>query len=1474
MTTMVSLRAGHDVRYYTNAAGVGCAGAMAYYAKGGEPPGVWAGTAAAKLGLCGQVDPEVLARLYMQNIGPDGEKLVKGRPPVDAVKAAEAATRAWRKQHPFASATEVAEFLAAQRAKATQNTVPYFDLTVSATKSVSVLHASYRVAAELAREAGDADTARRLDKQADLIEAALMDAAAEAVRWLEAQGCYTRTGHHSATTGEWRDGDGFAAARYLHHLSRDGDPQLHVHIPIWNRVQRADGEDEKWRTLFGRSLYQNKLGVAPVPDRFMEQRLRDMGFLMVAREDGNGCEVAGVDEAVCKQFSSRSVAIGPQIAALAAEYERLHGRAPSKRTLWLLGQQAAARTKRSKAESLRTAGGTVHDDDLTEPERMRAWEKQTAADEMQTLSRIYDQAEQTGAGYAQPSANLVRRVVRPVQTGADKERVARVAVAEVQKHHSAWTYAQLRFEVHRAWGAGASPEDIDEIAELAVSGRCGVGVVQVGAAPDIADVSSLGLRASDGNSIFRPPGEARWTTLPHLDLEAHIVEQARHWVNPLVDEITARRAVQQTDLTPEQAAAVVAMLTQETATLPLNAAAGSGKSHTIGVFARLWTELTGGKVIGLTPSTNAARVLGGELDDAGAELAEAHNIAQFLGKIPGSDKLLRPVRVGRNDVIILDEATQASTADIALVQQAARQAGARFNPVGDTEQLGAVDAGGMFALLVDEIGGPRLEEILRFRAAWEAPASKRFRKGDIGALAVYDRRGRVSGADHEKVFDQAARGWMADHLRGMDVLLLAGSSAEAAELARRVQALLIAAGQVGAPQLELSDGNSAGLGDRIRARLNTHIHAGGQNLSNRDSLLVTAIDDAGVWARRLILGTGQWSDTFRVPAHYLSESAELDYAGNAHVAQGRTVDVGRLVVTPTLSRQAFYVGMTRGRFENYAQVETGQTAPKGSRAFEQATVESVIKGVLDRDASELSATATMRAGQEWAAGTGHVLHLWSMAVAAWLHPEIDRQITAALPAAEAGRYRRDHARDALHSRLRAAQLAGHDLGELVARITADALGGARSVASVLHSRLEGLGLDQVADATWAQRTPDGASPLALDLAEGLDARARELGTRHAEVQEPWLVRRLGPWDAAASPALRAEYERRAGAAAAYREAAGIDDPEQDVSREPHEGNPELEAARLAALRALEIRPDEERLAAMSRAQLEAEVEAGRRAMAAAPEDTTTQLRGTSQARQGAWARHAEAVEAGNAREAEAAETTAQVLAAREQGLERGTADYEAWSERTAAERESAGKARAELARRGPDFHGGGGSGGPDGPDGPEGPDDAPDGGPPDSGLDLVAWHRQFEADLAKVDAAIGAQRAKAEAEGTPWPPPRPAAEAEDAARPVLTSDLPEPSGQPEPEAAGDDTQPRTPDSPRAAGSASPRGAQPPPPSPQPEPDDRAARLDAAQAKAAEAAGRMAAERAEEADGSARFAEQQAEAEAWPEAEMSGAEPEA
>ena len=148
------VNAGHDIEYPLRSAGT----AADYYLQDGkEPPGQWAGTGAAALGLAGQVDPGEYRNLFGKLVTPTGEKLYTGRPPryvtgpkkagqADNVAGAVAALG------PFTTPAEVRR----TRAKVLGSTgasVPFYDLTFSATKSVSLLQASYAAAAVKARAA-------------------------------------------------------------------------------------------------------------------------------------------------------------------------------------------------------------------------------------------------------------------------------------------------------------------------------------------------------------------------------------------------------------------------------------------------------------------------------------------------------------------------------------------------------------------------------------------------------------------------------------------------------------------------------------------------------------------------------------------------------------------------------------------------------------------------------------------------------------------------------------------------------------------------------------------------------------------------------------------------------------------------------------------------------------------------------------------------------------------------------------------------------------------------------------------------------------------------------------------------------------------------------------------------------------------------------------------------------------------------
>ena len=128
--------------------------------------------------------------------------------------------------------------------------------------------------------------------------------------------------------------------------------------------------------------------------------------------------------------------------------------------------------------------------------------------------------------------------------------------------------------------------------------------------------------------------------------------------------------------------------------------------------------------------------------------------------------------------------------------------------------------------------------------------------------------------------------------------------------------------------------------------------------------------------------------------------------------------------------------MTRGRQSNTAHVVTGKTAPPGHQPYQQAAPESVLAGVMQRDDGDLSATEQIRQAHDQSGGTGHLLALWTAAIRQTLHPGIDEQIKARLTETEAWRYDHEPARQALHQRLRAAQLAGHDISTLIDQITA------------------------------------------------------------------------------------------------------------------------------------------------------------------------------------------------------------------------------------------------------------------------------------------------------------------------------------------------------------------------------------------------------------------------------------------------------
>ena len=222
---------------------------------------------------------------------------------------------------------------------------------------------------------------------------------------------------------------------------------------------------------------------------------------------------------------------------------------------------------------------------------------------------------------------------------AERARIIRKAVAAVQAANATWDRSQLIFELGQvvpALPAGTDPEEyLNGLADEAVSGRAeGVNVLQVAPVPDVIDVTRLGLR-KDGTSIYRPPGEERFCTAEHRDHEQYLVDVAVLPVPQRVSAESAAAALAGTDLDYSQREACLGLLASGRLINCLVAPAGTGKTHVMAAFARVWAGQRAGRVIGLTASTNAARVMADEAARPARRCRLQH------GPVPRQDQGLR-----------------------------------------------------------------------------------------------------------------------------------------------------------------------------------------------------------------------------------------------------------------------------------------------------------------------------------------------------------------------------------------------------------------------------------------------------------------------------------------------------------------------------------------------------------------------------------------------------------------------------------------------------------------------------------------------------------------------------------------------------------------------------------------------------------------------------------------------------------------
>lgn len=122
---------------------------------------------------------------------------------------------------------------------------------------------------------------------------------------------------------------GVAATAYDHYDSRAGDPQLHTHVVVSNKVKTA--ADGKWRTLNSQAVHAAVVAVSEYYNAVLADRLTATFGLGWQRRHRTGVdrsdkwEITGVSEELIGEFSNRSRAIDVAKDQLIAKFVAARG---------------------------------------------------------------------------------------------------------------------------------------------------------------------------------------------------------------------------------------------------------------------------------------------------------------------------------------------------------------------------------------------------------------------------------------------------------------------------------------------------------------------------------------------------------------------------------------------------------------------------------------------------------------------------------------------------------------------------------------------------------------------------------------------------------------------------------------------------------------------------------------------------------------------------------------------------------------------------------------------------------------------------------------------------------------------------------------------------------------------------------------------------------------------------------------------
>ena len=779
----------------------------------------------------------------------------------------------------------------AENSKKHQTAIAGFDLVFTPSKSVSIAW-------------GLGDKQLRKD-----IEAAHEHAIQDVVRHLENTVIMTRRGHNGIRQIDTKSG--VIGTKFRHYDSRAGDPNLHDHVVIANRVE---GEDDKWSSIDGRVLYQYGVECSELYNSKVQEYVTQLTGLQFEPRMQNGKpihEIVGISDETIRAFSSRRGDISAELDRVKAKFVADNGYEPSEKQLIKLAQQATLATRPAKSEARSLED--LHTEWVAAAHALSDHGVQVPVDH-----QLAESLKNASLNYEQSVLQGVRQEAYSTPLEAHTDAV----LSRLEEARATWRRTHINAETSRY------------VRELGLNETQDKGLISSIRQSVIEDSLPLHIKDTrltpreylrkDGTSQYQRIDSELFTSERVLAAENKILDAASRAVIPAstvdVFELAAQKkraelAAQGHTLPAGQEAMARAFATSDKLLVVGIGAAGAGKTSSTRLAVDA-IEASGNRVIGMAPTAAAAAVMRSEMR------INADTVDKILTDWQ-SGKASVDVRPG--DVLLVDEAGMIATPKMEKILTLAQERGALVRALGDYRQLSAVGSGGALRLVDREIGAVHLDELFRFKNPEEAAATLALREpplvGTDKPFEFYKENGRIVAGDADAMIEDLFRKYSADIQAGKQSIMIASTNEAVTKLNDLAQAHAIEHGQVstGAGAVALHNSSRAHVGDTIVTRKNARrliVNSGQDFVKNGDIWRVTDLHDDG---RITAQHTGHGGKV-TLPAGYVQESVELGYASTIHRAQGSTVDTAHALVDASTDRAGAYVALTRGRENNQLYV--------------------------------------------------------------------------------------------------------------------------------------------------------------------------------------------------------------------------------------------------------------------------------------------------------------------------------------------------------------------------------------------------------------------------------------------------------------------------------------------------------------------------------------------------------------------------